>query len=242
MKLLHLYHDIMNLYGDYANILAVQRMLEKSGEEVVVDRLSLGDEVTFADYDFVFVGSGTEKNQKVVLADLKRFKKQIADYIKSGKVLLMTGNSFEMLGKSITDADEKVWDGLGLYDFTVTEARNERYTADVIAYADFLIRPLVGFINKSSMIYGVTSPMANVTFGIGNNEEESAEGIRDKNFFGTHIIGPFLIKNHHLLCEIAEIILGRKPCRDYLLQEKKGYSYTLRGLEDRQQKEETGKV
>ena len=31
MKLLHLYHDIMNLYGDYANILALERMLKNNG-------------------------------------------------------------------------------------------------------------------------------------------------------------------------------------------------------------------
>ena len=36
MKILHLYHDIMNLYGDYANVSAMKRVLEKSGEEVTV--------------------------------------------------------------------------------------------------------------------------------------------------------------------------------------------------------------
>ena len=30
MKILHLYHDIMNLYGEYANVSALERMLEKN--------------------------------------------------------------------------------------------------------------------------------------------------------------------------------------------------------------------
>ena len=30
MKILHLYHDIMNLYGEYANVSALKRMLEKN--------------------------------------------------------------------------------------------------------------------------------------------------------------------------------------------------------------------
>ena len=233
MRLLHLYHDIMNLYGDYANILALQRILEKSGEEATIDRLSLGDEVCFDDYDFIFIGSGTEKNQKVVLGDFIRFKDQVKDYIASGKPLLMTGNSFEMLGKTITDGDGKVFDGLALYDFTATEERGKRYTTDVIADTDFLDRPLVGFINKSSMISGITSPMDTVTFGIGNCTGEMTEGLRDKNLYGTHITGPVLQKNPHFLSYIAELILGKKPSEDHLAYEKKGYENTLKKLSER---------
>ena len=55
MKLLHLYHDIMNLYGDWANVAAMKRILEDSGEEVTVDKLSLGDNAALSDYDFIFI-------------------------------------------------------------------------------------------------------------------------------------------------------------------------------------------
>ena len=99
MKLLHLYHDIMNLYGDWANVAAMKRMLEKSGEEVTVDRLSLGDKATLTDYDFIFIGSGTEKNQRVVLDDFKKYTEELKACVEGGKVILLTGNSFEMLGK-----------------------------------------------------------------------------------------------------------------------------------------------
>lgn len=40
MKILHLYHDIMNLYGEYANVSALERMLEKSGVKFTTDRLT----------------------------------------------------------------------------------------------------------------------------------------------------------------------------------------------------------
>ena len=235
MKLLHLYHDIMNLYGDYANISALQRTLEKSGEEVVVDRLSLTDNAELADYDCIFIGSGTEKNQKVVLKDLRKYKEQIAAYIAADKPLLMTGNSFELLGKSITDGEGKVHEGLALYDFTVTEEKGKRYTTDVIAKAAFSEKPLVGFINKSSMIKGVKNPMNTVTFGIGNNAEEMTEGICDRHFYGTHITGPVLQKNPHFQIYLAETILGRKPCEDHLVYEKKGYENTLKKLSERKE-------
>ena len=233
MKLLHLYHDIMNLYGDYANILAVQRILEKSGETVEVDRLSLNDNAVMSDYDFIFVGSGTEKNQKVVLADFAKYKDQLKAYIASSKPLLMTGNSFEMLGASITDGDGKVYDALGLYDFTVIEERGHRYTADMICKAEFLTKHPVGFINKSGMIYGVEHPMFRVEFGIGNNAGENTEGICDRNFYGTHLTGPILEKNPDFLVYIARLILDRKPETAHLVYERRGYESTLKKLSER---------
>lgn len=233
MKLLHLYHDIMNLYGDYANILCLKRMLEKNGEEAEIDRVSLSEDAILDEYDFIFVGSGTEKNQKVVLADFLKYRDQLKAYIASGKPLLMTGNSFEILGKMITDGSGKSYDGLGLYDFTVTEERGRRYTADIIAKTDFLDQPLVGFINKSSMVDGVKAPMDTVTFGIGNKDGEMTEGVRDKHFYGTHITGPVLEKNPHFLCYIAGLILKKSPDDKPLAYEKKGYENTLRKLSER---------
>ena len=46
MKLLHLYHDIMNLYGDYANIVAMESLLKKSGHDVEVCKRSLENALT----------------------------------------------------------------------------------------------------------------------------------------------------------------------------------------------------
>ena len=103
MKLLHLYHDIMNLYGEYANVLALRDILRKGGVDVEVEKKSFGEKVNFADYDFVYVGSGTERNQKLVLEDFRRLEQDFRDYVGSGKPALWTGNSFEILGSAITE-------------------------------------------------------------------------------------------------------------------------------------------
>lgn len=149
MKILHLYHDIMNLYGEYANVSALERMLEKSGVKFTTDRLTLFDNADLGDYDFIYIGSGTEKNQKLVLQDFKKYKDFLVEYINSGKVILMTGNSFEMLGKTITDSDGKVYDGLGIYDFTVTEQNKRRITGDIVYTSDILTKPIVGFVTSA---------------------------------------------------------------------------------------------
>lgn len=235
MKLLHLYHDIMNLYGDYANILALKRLLENSGEEVAVDRLSLGGSAVFDDYDFIFIGSGTEKNQKVVLYDFLRYRDQLEAYISAGKPILMTGNSFEMLGHMITDGDGVSYEGMSLYDFTTVEDKGKRYTDDIICEADFLEQPLVGFINKSSKVFNIHKRLFTTRFGLGDNDEGGYEGIHDRNLFGTHLTGPILMKNPHFLTYLASIILGREPDSGCLEYERRGYEITLSKLSERAQ-------
>ena len=67
MKLLHLYYDLMNLYGEYANITVLARHLKDQGLEVTVDRRTLGDCFDCAGYDFIYLGAGMESSQKIAL-------------------------------------------------------------------------------------------------------------------------------------------------------------------------------
>ena len=228
MKVLHYYHDIMNLYGDYANVLALQDMLTRAGEEVVIEKKTIGDSVQLSDYAFVYIGSGTERNQKVVLEDLRLHSDELREYIESGKPVLMTGNSFEMLGKTLTDCSGKTYQGLGLMNFTITEQNKTRNTADAILTADFLERPLVGFINKCSTISGVVSPLFKVKMGLGNQADDQHEGVRMKNLFGTHLTGPVLMKNPEFLTYIISLLTENVPEVNPLQQN--GYEITLKEL------------
>ena len=228
MKILHYYHDIMNLYGDYANVLALQDMLTRAGEEVVIEKKTIGDSVQLSDYAFVYIGSGTERNQKVVLEDLRLHSDELRDYIESGKPVLMTGNSFEMLGKTLTDCSGKTYQGLGLMNFTTTEQNKTRNTADAIFSADFLERPLVGFINKCSTISGVAAPLFTVKMGLGNQADDQHEGVRMKNLFGTHLTGPVLMKNPEFLTYIISLLTENVPEVNPLQQN--GYEITLKEL------------
>lgn len=229
MKILHLYHDLMNLYGDYANISALCRILDTNGVEYTLDRQSLGYEISLADYDFIFVGSGTEQNQKLALEHLRAYKEDLKEYIDSGKFALFTGNSFEMLGKSI-DSFLGEYEGLGIFDFTVTEQDKTRKTADAILKFDGLENALVGFINKCSEIEGVETPLFTVERGLGNTKGENTEGIIFNNFFGTHLTGPILVKNPHFLRYIASKLVGKDLSDEAFYYEKKGYEITLKNL------------
>ena len=229
----------MNLYGDYANVLAMQRILVNSGIEADIDRLSVSDNAVLTDYDFIYIGSGTERNQKLVLEDLRKYKDQLKDCIDSVKVILMTGNSFEMLGKSITDSSGKKYNGLGLFVFETTEQNKTRITSDVIFKTELSDKKLVGFINKCSSITKTDTPLFAVKMGIGNSENDKSEGVRKNNFFGTHMTGPILIKNPYFLEYIASLVAGadKKLNTDYLEYEKAGYEVTLSELKKRMENE-----
>ena len=234
MKILHLYDDLLNLYGEYANVKALARCLEKEGAAVEVVRASLYDAVDFAGLDFIYMGSGTERKQLLALEDLQKRAPALRKAWENGTVILATGNAFELFGKSLTSPDGKAHPGLGWFAFT-TKVEDKRFLADQICTFGNGEKA-VGFINKSSEIFGVKSPLFTVDYGIGNHEGDKEEGILEKNFFGTHLTGPCLVKNPFLmsffvkmLCEKAGISF--KPLD--LPYETKAYQVTLNALTER---------
>ena len=208
-------------------------MLEKNKVPCEIERLSVKDALSLMDYDFIYVGSGTESNQKYILEHLKAYKEELKAYVEAGKMLLMTGNSFEIMGKEITDAKGKKQEGLQLFDFTVMEQEEIRNTADAIFTMEGQEKPLVGFVNKCSTISGVKTPLFQVKMGLGNESKGTTEGIRYKNFYGTHLTGPILIKNPYFLIQMASNLCGKEMNGDYLKYEKAGYEITLRELTKR---------
>lgn len=206
MKLLHIYPELMNLYGDYANVRVLERFLREQGASTEVETLALYDTRDISDYDFYFMGAGTEKNAKLALSQLKRYRDTLQAAKEAGKVLLFTGNAWELLGKSITDAKGEVFEGLHLAEFETVET-NKRTVCDAVAYFGEI--PLVGFVNKCSTTRNVAHPFAKAALGFGNFEQNGEEGWHEQNAFGTHLTGPLLVKNPALLRKIAGLVLGK---------------------------------
>ena len=210
IKILHLYSDFMNLYGEYGNVRLLTKALEEKKCEVVIDKKTVTDtEIDFAEYDFIYCGAGTESKRTFALSHLKKFKESLKSAFDSGKVMLFTGNSWEMLGKSIETADGNVVEGLNLFSFEVKEQNARRLTGDIKAKAEFIETELIGFINKCSSVYGVTSPLFTLTMKPDSFNFET-EGVREKNLFGTQIVGPVLVKNPAFCEYMAELIIKNK--------------------------------
>ncbi|MGN0559379.1 MAG: hypothetical protein ACI4IS_08055 [Acutalibacteraceae bacterium] len=238
ISILHLYSNLMNLYGEYANIKVLKRHLEDQGAVVTVTKADNVNDIDLGDFDFIYIASGTENNQKKALSDLLTKKFELISLAESGKIMLFTGNAFEMLGKSITSSDGNIYDGIGLLSFTVTEQNTKRYTTDVIAECSLCDEKIVGFINKASEISGIENSFCTLTMGLGNDNKAKDEGFVYKNVTGTHIIGPVLVKNPELMRYYVTLICKSKDNTfaykdiDYKY-EKQAHSVTLGKLSER---------
>ncbi|MBO5141734.1 MAG: hypothetical protein J6C46_01825 [Clostridia bacterium] len=234
IKILHMYYDLMNLYGEYGNIKILEHHLKDIGINVEVDKKSVNDEIDINSYDFIYIGCGTEKNQFVVLNDLKKYKEDLIKYINSNKYALFTGNSFEMLGNKINGEE-----ALNILNFEVTRTK-DRITSDVILNSKYFNNEVVGFINKMSNVTNNQNPLFDVNFGIGENENNDHEGIKYKNIFGTYVLGPILVRNPELL---KNIILGICEVKDKSFKckvntyknEEEGYALVLSELMKRKE-------
>lgn len=207
VKLLHLFDDVMNLYGEYANMAILARYLTDLGHTVLVDTLGLYEEKDISAYDFYFMGAGTERRQKLALSQLVRYREALQKACDAGKVMLFTGNSFELLGARLQDAEGNSFEGLHIAGFVSTEGKR-RITGDCLAKFEETGDTLVGFVNKCSKTTEVETPLFSLEMGFGNEADKGVEGFRKNNCFGTHLTGPILVKNPAMLKYVAKLLLG----------------------------------
>ena len=67
IKILYLYPDILDLYGDIGNIKVLKYRMEKRGISVIVDTYSIDDNAPdFSSYDIVVSGGGADNEQKIL--------------------------------------------------------------------------------------------------------------------------------------------------------------------------------
>jgi len=206
IRIIHFYPDLMSLYGSYANVSVLRRLLEQSGNTVSVETVVSGQDCNLEGADFLFMGAGTERAQKAALADFSRFGEAVKTAAENGTAMLFCGTAMELLGTSITDCDGKEYTGIGLADFTSVQ-QQKRFVEDVYGHTDLYPDAVVGFMNKGSVISGVKTPLLTaVDFGFGNEGKNTAEGFHEKNVFASHLTGPILAKNPRLLETVAAAI------------------------------------
>lgn len=197
IKIAHLYYDLMNLYGESGNMLALTTALKRQGVKYTVTEVTKGDKIDFSKFDFFYMGMGTEKNQAIVLKDILRYKTEIKKLINK-KVFIMTGNSYELFGKKINDEE-----ALGIFDFESKTVRN-RIVKEQVYKTYLLSDPVIGFQNRGSINNNTENHLFEIIDGNADNNKSNYEGIHINNFYGTYTIGPLLIRNPHLLDKIIK--------------------------------------
>lgn len=224
IRIAHLYPDMLNLYGDRGNIVALTRRMEERGIEVQTEKITMGKSFNSDDYDILFIGGGQDFEQDVLLDDLTKGKDaEIKKAVQSGSVMLAICGGYQMLGKYYKTYDGKMLPYIGAIDF-YTEGKEERMIGNY-AYKTKEGIEIVGFENHSGRTYlgnGV-EPLGKIISGFGNNGEDGTEGVRFKNTFGTYSHGPVLPKNP----EFTDLLISKALENKYGKSELSPLDHTL---------------
>ncbi len=171
----HLYYDLMNLYGEIGNIKVLTYHLKNQGIKVNIKNLSIDDNINFDELDLIYIGSGTNNNQLLVLNDILKYKEDIHKYYNDNKFFLITGNAIELFGEQIIDIDNNVHEGLKLFDY-YTKENKKRIVNEVYIPSLFTKENILGFNNHFGSIYK-------------DNIKLDNDFIFNNNFYGTYTLG-----------------------------------------------------
>ena len=196
LTIVHLFPELLNLYGDGGNVIALTRRLQWRGLPVEVREIGMGDAMDFLQADIVFIGGGADREQMIVKDAMVARKSELSAYVADGGVLLAVCGGYQFLGHSYA-MDDVVVEGLGVIDMETVRGEG-RLIGNAVIQSDICDVPIVGFENHGgrTTLGPNAKPLGRVlgkTFG--NNGEDGFEGVHQGNLIGTYLHGPLLPKN-----------------------------------------------
>lgn len=214
-KILYLYPDILELYGDYGNIQVLKYRLEKRNYNVIIDSYSIGDSTPdFSSYDLVFAGGGADQEQSILAKDLLQFKDNIKEAIENGVFFLLICGAYQLFGKYYKGVEGNIIPGLEIFDYytEAIEDRKKRCIGNIIIETELNGKKnkIIGFENHGGQTFNISSPFGNVLYGNGNKFGDTKEGFFTNNVIATYLHGPLLSKNPELTDYIIKHCLNRK--------------------------------
>jgi len=214
LRVVHLYPDLMSVYGDRGNVLALVRRAQWRGIDVRVDAVTVGERFEPGDADLIFFGGGQDREQTVVSADFVAGKgAAVREAVEGGAALLSVCGGYQLLGDSYTTVDGQQLPGAGLFDIrSVPGPKRHIGNALVETRLDGVTRTLVGFENHSGRTYlgPRTQPLGRVLVGAGNNGEDHTEGAVYRDAYGCYLHGSLLPKNPWFADRLLSSALRRR--------------------------------
>ena len=196
LRIVHLYPDALNLYGDGGNIASLAKRCAWRGIPARVDQVLMGAELDLSDADIVLLGGGADRDQLAVCHELQRQREKLGAYVSDGGVLLAICGGYQLLGHSYMMGAEKV-EGLHILDLE-TVAGSTRLIGNVAIESEVCATPIVGFENHAgrTILGAGEKPLGRaLVAGTGNNGEDGGEGVLHDGVVGTYLHGPILPKN-----------------------------------------------
>jgi len=217
LNICHLYPDLLNLYGDRGNIIAISKRSQWRGIQVTVSDISMGDAFDAEKYDIIFLGGGQDYEQEIIQDDLLNQKgNEIRNAIENDKIFLAICGGYQLLGNYYKTWDGKEIEFLKALDLW-TVGGKKRMIGNFCFECEFLKSDgfdgkIVGFENHSGRTYLGPSvkPLGKIVKGYGNNGEDGFEGAIYKNVYCSYSHGSLLPKNPRLTDHLISLALKQK--------------------------------
>lgn len=219
-----LYPDLMSTYGDRGNILALQKRCDLRNINVEILPITQDtNDHRLTTIDLLFGGGSQDREQEIVMRDLKVRKQDIIKkLIEEDVPALFVCGAPQLMGRFYEPSVGKRIEGLGIFNMETINPGPDtpRCIGNIIAEIDWDILSqandqrlmtkdslIVGFENHGGRTYlgKNTKPFAKVLKGFGNNGKDKTEGVVYKNAIGCYFHGPLLPKNP----QIADLLIKK---------------------------------
>jgi len=185
LRIAHFYPDLLNLYGDFGNVLAIKRRAEWRGIEVeIVNIYKSGakndtkEYRDFIDCDLAFIGGGQDKQQMDIAEDFLAKKQIICEAVESAMPFLAVCGGYQLLGEYYETSEAEQIEGLNILDvYTRAPKRDsgekqKRLIGNVSAELLFPLE-LASKIKQSSNSHYLNSKILSTIVGFENHSGET---------------------------------------------------------------------
>lgn len=193
LHLLHLFPNLLNMYGDIGNLKTLEYRAKKRDITVFWHTVNVHEPLTFNGIDIVMLGDGQLSDFRLIVPYLNDYKKELSAYIENDGVFLAIGSGYQAFGNQIVALNGETLFGLDLLPINI-ESSAQKFVGDVAV--SIIDETVVGFENHRGIIHiNCQNSLGKVLAGFGNNGDDGSEGFRYKNYIGTNLHGPLLSKN-----------------------------------------------
>ena len=213
-----LYDDVMNVYADRGNVIALRARAAEHGIEARVTSVSLGDPLP-ADADLVLIGGGQDREQRRIAEDLAARGPRLREWVDQDVAMLAICGGYQLFGRSYRDTAGNELPGADVFDVTTVAPGPgwPRCIGDVVAKSVIDgVGEITGFENHGGRTYlgPGARPFAMIEYGYGNNGDDGTEGVVRREAIGTYLHGSLLPKNPALVDHLIAAALRHREGPD----------------------------
>ena len=151
LRIAHLYPDLMSIYGDRGNVLALAQRARWRDIAVEVRSYTTGASFDASWPDLFFFGGGQDQGQDIVGSDLQKENGvAVRKAIEGGAAALLVCGGYQLFGTEYLPEIGEPIPGLGVLDVR-TKAGKQRFVGNLVAETPEGM--LVGFENHSGRTY-----------------------------------------------------------------------------------------